>query len=125
MFNFNFLIIYKSFAFNISDNFLVQFAFILSLISLISIFLFIVLLFFVLFCKDASLEECIQQAKGEHVPAEQNVELQDEQPNLELPLEDEYVAGAYPTPIAYCCLFFLLLSFTYFDYYFYYYFDLV
>ncbi|XP_023172384.1 tyrosine 3-monooxygenase [Drosophila hydei] len=41
---------------------------------------------------DASLEECIQQAKGEHVPAEQNVELQDEQPNLELPLEDEYVA---------------------------------
>ncbi|EDW17460.1 tyrosine 3-monooxygenase [Drosophila mojavensis] len=41
---------------------------------------------------DASLEECIQQAKGEHVPAEQNVELQDEQPNLEMPPEDEYVA---------------------------------
>ncbi|KAH8406815.1 hypothetical protein KR222_004227 [Zaprionus bogoriensis] len=45
---------------------------------------------------DASLEECILQAKGEHVPAEQNIELQDEQPNLEnldnLPVEDEYVA---------------------------------
>ncbi|XP_064542478.1 tyrosine 3-monooxygenase [Drosophila montana] len=41
---------------------------------------------------DASLEECIQQAKGEHVPAEQNVELQDAQPSLELPAEDEYVS---------------------------------
>ncbi|XP_034481091.1 tyrosine 3-monooxygenase [Drosophila innubila] len=41
---------------------------------------------------DASLEECIQQAKGEHVPAEQNVELQDEQPNLEMAVEDEYLA---------------------------------
>ncbi|EDW68508.1 tyrosine 3-monooxygenase [Drosophila virilis] len=39
---------------------------------------------------DASLEECIQQAKGEHVPAEQNVELQDAQPSLELPAEEEY-----------------------------------
>lgn len=53
---------------------------------------------------DASLEECILQAKGEHVPAEQNIELQDEQPNLEnmeLPVEDEYVAGAYPLPFYY------------------------
>ncbi|KAH8266119.1 hypothetical protein KR038_004661 [Drosophila bunnanda] len=40
---------------------------------------------------DESLEECILQAE-EHIPAEQNVELQDEQPNLEnLPLENEYV----------------------------------
>ncbi|KAH8361346.1 hypothetical protein KR200_007359 [Drosophila serrata] len=40
---------------------------------------------------DESLEECILQAE-EHIPAEQNVELQDEQPNLEnLPMENEYV----------------------------------
>lgn len=38
------------------------------------------------------------------MPAEQNIELQDEQPNLEnmeLPVEDEYVAGAYPFPFYY------------------------
>ncbi|KAH8314668.1 tyrosine 3-monooxygenase isoform X1 [Drosophila bipectinata] len=41
---------------------------------------------------DASLEECVLQAQ-EHIPAEQNVELQDEQPNLEnLPMENDYVA---------------------------------
>lgn len=60
---------------------------------------------------DASLEECILQAKGEHVPAEQNIELQDEQPNLEnmeLPVEDEYVAGAYPVPFFYG--FFIIIS---------------
>lgn len=58
---------------------------------------------------DASLEECILQAKGEHVPAEQNIELQDEQPNLEnmeLPVEDEYVAGAYPFSFYYPFLLF-------------------
>jgi len=43
--------------------------------------------------KDDSLEDCILQAQ-EHIPAEQNVELQDEQANLEnLPLDEEYVAG--------------------------------
>jgi len=43
--------------------------------------------------KDDSLEDCIVQAQ-EHIPAEQNVELQDEQANLEnLPLDEEYVAG--------------------------------
>lgn len=42
--------------------------------------------------KDDSLEDCIVQAQ-EHIPSEQDVELQDEHANLEnLPLE-EYVPG--------------------------------
>ncbi|XP_068143311.1 tyrosine 3-monooxygenase [Drosophila tropicalis] len=46
---------------------------------------------------DASLEECILQAKGEHVPnCEQNVEFKDEQANLELPMENEYVQESEP-----------------------------
>ena len=37
---------------------------------------------------DASLEECILQAKGEHVPTEHQIELQDPQ-NLDVELDEE------------------------------------
>lgn len=64
-----------------------------SVISWFVIYFLLTLYFYLFNFIDESLEECILQAE-EHIPAEQNVELQDEQPNLEnLPMENEYVPG--------------------------------
>jgi len=43
-----------------------------------------------------TLEECIMQAKGEHVPAEKEIDLQDEvQDNLEIPADNEVAIPDY------------------------------